>query len=73
MTTDEKIGHQLSRLQGSTEYFRECLQSDAIMERVCQFAELEAERRHCEPWNIIGEVTGHGSGVSSAIYEVYKK
>jgi hypothetical protein len=71
--TDQKKEVAISRLRGNADYFRECLQAEAILGRVCLYAEIEAERQRCEPWSIIGRITGHGSGVSSAIYEVYRK
>lgn len=46
---------------------------DELLRRVCDYATREAERRRCQPWSIIGAIMGHGSGVSSCIYELYRR
>lgn len=64
----------LSRLYGDPEYFRDALTNvDSLMQKVCSYAEWKAKKARCEPWSIISEITGHGSGVSSAIYDLYRK
>ncbi len=61
------------KLYGPTEHFEKILLNQTeLLRRACIYAEYEAERKHCEPWSIVGLVFGHGSGVASAIYEVYR-
>ncbi len=47
--------------------------ADGLMAKVCWYAKNRAAREKCEPWSIIGKITGHGSGVSAAIYECYRE
>lgn len=64
----------IAPLRGDHERFREILlDKDRLLERMCDFAEAMAERKGCEPWSIVGEITSHGSGMSQAIYELYRK
>lgn len=73
MTLSEKIEAAVANLNGDNkDYFRKCLHSVAIVNRMCDVAKCDAERKNREPWGIIKEMTSHGSGVSSAIYEVYR-
>lgn len=59
---------------GNREYYMTCLTNkDGLLERVCDYAEDIARVRDCEPWSIIMQVTNHGSGVSKAIYELYRR
>jgi hypothetical protein len=53
----------LDHLVGPREEFRKIL-SDA---------DNESAKRRVEPWQIISEITYHGSGVSKAIYELYRE
>lgn len=46
---------------------------DKLMTSVCDYAERQAKKKRCEPFSVIGEITNHGSGVSSAIYELYRR
>lgn len=62
-----------SNLRGPKEDFIRTLQDkDALLANVCRYAEYVAKKKKCEPWSIIGQIMGHGSGVSSAIYELYR-
>ena len=45
---------------------------DELLRKACSYAEYQAKQKRCEPWSIIGAIFGHGSGVASAIYEVYR-
>ena len=66
------IEEALDTLHGPRETFRPLLEAEAILRRICRTAECRASHENVEPWSIIGEMTGHGSGVSNAIYQVYK-
>ncbi|WP_417459148.1 hypothetical protein [Kordiimonas sp.] len=69
----EKVEDALLYLRGDIERFRRILSDkDELLAKVCRYAELEADHLGIEPWSIIGRMFGHGSGVSSAIYDVYK-
>lgn len=61
-------------LVGNKDAFREMVTDrDSILRSVCDYAEYVAKQKGCEPWSIMGRITGHGSGVSSAIYEIYRR
>lgn len=67
------IEEVLDGLRGPREHFREILtDTTGLLRKVCQYAEFAAKKKKVEPWSIIGEITGHGSGVSSAIYQLYR-
>jgi hypothetical protein len=67
------IDEVLKGLHGNPETFRKILlDKDAILARVCRYAERVAKRKRVEPWLIIGDITSHGSGVSNAIYQLYR-
>lgn len=67
----EKI---LDSLRGPRESFRAILEDkDKLLAKVCQYAEIIAKRKRLQPWSIIGDIFGHGSGVSAAIYELYRE
>lgn len=71
MSDIEKI---LDGLRGNREVFRSILTDrDGILARMCVYALRESVRKGVEPWSIISEITGHGSGVSSAIYHLYRR
>ena len=70
-THEQKIEDALGTLHGPRETFREVLEPTAIIERICRTAMLRAEQTNMPAWSIIGQITGHGSGVSSAILSVY--
>lgn len=66
----EKI---LDTLVGPREEFRRALlDAPGILHRICRKADIEAKIRDCEPWYVISKWTSHGSGVSKAIYEMYR-
>ena len=63
----------LDCLRGDREHFRKVLTDPArLMEKVCRNAEHVASRKGVPAWSVIGSWTGHGSGVASAIYELYR-
>jgi len=71
---EEKLERVLNGLYGPRDSFREILTNTKdLLRKVCDYAEYRARRKRCEPWSIIGEITNHGSGVSAAIYELYRK
>lgn len=64
----------LKSLRGNPETFREILtDKDKLLAKVCKYAAWKCQDAGVPPWSIIGEITGHGSGVSSAIYELYRE
>ena len=78
MSTDSDFNSRLDDvldcLHGPRESFRKTLTDrDALLQKVCEYAELEAKRKRVHPWSVIGPIMGHGSGVSFAIYELYRK
>lgn len=74
MTQRPSVDDCLKKLGGDPEKFRQILtDKDALLAKVCKYAKSRAAREKCSPWSIIGMVFGHGSGVSSAIYELYRE
>lgn len=76
MITDnsERVKKAICNLRGNMDYFRSIVtDKDELLRKMCGYTKDEAERQRCEPWSIIGEITGHGSGVSAAIYEIYRR
>ena len=70
---DEKLESILSQMNGTPDMFRECVGNPrAVLARICATAKAKAKRKKLPEWSIIGDVTGHGSGVSAAIYEYYR-
>jgi hypothetical protein len=74
---DDRMETALGHLVGPREEFRKIL-SDApgILRRICRIADSQAKYsswQRLEPWQFISKWTGHGSGVSKAIYELYKE
>jgi len=66
----EKI---LDTLKGSRESFRASItDKDRILACMCRYAERMAKKKRVPPWSIISDITDHGSGVSNAIYELYR-
>jgi hypothetical protein len=74
-TSDELLEHLLDGFHGgSREEFRRLLtDKDRILRKMCEHAERVAKKRRIEPWSVISDITGHGSGVSSAIYHLYRE
>lgn len=61
-------------MRGNKDHFRQVLTDKAeLLASVCEYAERVAKTKRVEPWSIIGAMTCHGSGVSSAIYEIYRR
>jgi len=64
----------LDGLRGPREEFRKTLQDkDKLLQQMCSYADYISNKTGVAPWSIIGEITHHGSGVSSAIYELYRR
>jgi hypothetical protein len=73
----DKLETILDTLVGPREDFRRILlDAPGILERMCRMAKSESQygrrKRGYEPWKYISDWTGHGSGVSKAIYELYR-
>lgn len=74
MPSRPTIDEVLSRLRGNPETFRTILtDKDGLLEKLCSYATFKSKHERCPAWSIIGDILGHGSGVSSAIYELYRK
>lgn len=74
MPDSRRVEEVLDCLRGPRDAFRKDITDiDKLMTSVCDYAEAQAKKKRCEPWSIIGEITNHGSGVSSAIYELYRR
>jgi len=68
------IEEALDSLRGSRERFRPMLENkDKILESMCDYAERAGRDQQVPPWSIISDITQHGSGVSNAIYQVYRR
>lgn len=68
------IDEALEHLNGNKEHFRKVLlDKTEILKSMCDYARRTAKKKKLPPWSIIGDITGHGSGVSSAIYELYRR
>lgn len=73
-----RVERALNMLRGPRESYRPILTDrDSILARICSYAKRTAagddERRSVPVWSVISDITGHGSGVSSAIYELYRE
>ena len=74
MPDEQRLNEVLDLLRGPRDEFRrEMTDIDKLMMHVCDYAESVAKRKRVPVWLIIGEITCHGSGVSSAIYELYRR
>lgn len=70
----EGIDQVLEGLNGNKESFRKNLTDRSeLLSKVCDYAERVAKKKRLEPWSIIKDITCHGSGVSSAIYQLYRR
>lgn len=70
----EGLEEQLGHLRGNKDTFRRILcDKTEILASFCDQAEKIAKRKRLEPWSVISDITSHGSGVSSAIYELYRR
>lgn len=54
-------------------YKRMLTDMDRTMERICSYCERQGKKKKLEPWVIMSDITNHGSGVSSALYELYRR
>ena len=64
----------LKSLRGNPETFREILtDKDKLLEKLCSYAAYQESQKRGPAWSTIGEILGHGCGVSSAIYELYRE
>jgi hypothetical protein len=74
MPDPAKVEEVLDMLSGPREVFRRDITDiDKLMAAVCDYAESLAKKRRVPAWAIIGDITQHGSWVSSAIYELYRR
>lgn len=70
----EGLEEVLNSLNGPKDSFRAALTDrDEILARICDNVAAIAQRRRREPWSVMGQITGHGSGVSAAIYALYSR
>lgn len=68
-----KIEEVLDGLVGDRESLRETLTNTReLLRKVCRYADWAAIKDRVEPWSVIKQITGHGSGISHAIYELYR-
>ena len=72
-STRPTVDEVLERLRGDRETFRKIVaDKDQLLAKLCKYAKWKGESESVPPWSIVGEILGHGSGVSSAIYELYR-
>lgn len=72
-STRPTVDEVLDRLRGNRETFREIIaDKDNLLSKLCKYAKWKGESESVPPWSIVGEILGHGSGVSSAIYDLYR-
>ena len=63
----------LDKFGGARESVRAFItDKDRILACMCRYAERMAKKKRIPPWSIISDITDHGSGVSYAIYELYR-
>jgi hypothetical protein len=68
------LDEALDRLGEDREYLRkELTDKTRLLSEVCDYAARVAKKKRLPPWAIIGDMTNHGSGVASAIYELYRR
>lgn len=73
MHDKQRLEQSIAGLRGDADHFRKIVgNADELMRKLCDHAERVAKNHGYEPWSVIGTILGHGSGVSSAIYECYK-
>lgn len=71
--TKPTIDELVNRLNGDPASFRSILKGkDKLLELVCDYAERRSKQRGIPAWSVISDIFGHGSGVSSCIYELYR-
>lgn len=67
------VDEVLKPLRGDHDKLRTLLlDKDHLLEKLCSYAEVTSQSKKIPAWSIIGQILGHGSGVSSAIYELYR-
>jgi hypothetical protein len=63
----------LAPLRGPKEEFRrDVTDVSRLMRSVCRYADHIAAKQKRPAWSVVGDITDHGSGVASAIYELYR-
>lgn len=74
MPDQARLEQVLDMLHGPRDSFRRDLTDiDELMAAVCDYAEDLPKKKRVPAWSIIGQITQHGSGVSNAIYELYRR
>ena len=68
---NERIEKALDMLRGDRDSLRASLEPEAILKRICERVEITARNLGLPVWAMISDLTGHGSGVSSAIHYLY--
>lgn len=70
----EGIDEVIESLRGNKDDFRKLLSDRTeILARICDIVEQKSVFRRVAPWTVMKDITGHGSGVSSAIFELYRR
>ncbi len=70
----EGLEEALEHLRGNKDKFRAVLtDTSELLASMCDYADRMAKKKRLPAWSIIGDITSHGSGVSSAIYELYSR
>lgn len=71
---NERVEEALRNVKSNGYDFRAFLTDRAeLLARVCDYADILADRRRTEPWVIMQEIFGQGAGVSSAIFHAYRR
>jgi hypothetical protein len=71
---NDRLEAAIKNINGSRAYFIEKLSDrNELLAKVCDYCERLAKRKRLPPWSIMGDITTHGSGVSGAIYEMYRR
>jgi hypothetical protein len=74
MPSEQAIDAVLDSLRGPRGEFRKAVtDTDEILANFMAFVEKLAKKRKQPTWSLVGQITGHGSGVASAIYELYRR
>lgn len=70
---DDRIDEALKRVRGCKTTMRTILTDRTeLLARACDYADILADRRRTEPAKIIGEIFGHGTNLSEAIFRAYR-
>ena len=71
---DHRMEEVLRRINGTPDAFRPILSDRTeLLSKVCDYADILADRRRTEPWVIMQDIFGHGSSVSAALFDLYRK